>query len=262
MIMTLEQWKDNPMGRGNAMISSTTREKIRSDYVKRFDALMVRERGRVEYNLFKDTVNNKFYAYLKIPSEVVEKFYYDVVLEFSATSDIEDAGRNLMKYNVKFFANDPAFVFTYVRAYDKMGLFINELESKMARKALREASKVKNPLGVIGYVKSLYFAYLAMYNKGLLNATRFESEARDIDFTYLINHIEDADDKIRRRQEEGEKVQKRKSKARKDAKKITGNMVRDNNAAGNYIKMTSNVAKTGTINKSKRTKVSPKIKTK
>ena len=44
-----------------------------------------------------DIENNKFYAYLKIPSEVVEKFYYDVVIEFSATSDIEDAGRNLIR---------------------------------------------------------------------------------------------------------------------------------------------------------------------
>ena len=77
MEMTFDQYIQNPMGIANSVMSN--REMYRSMYSMKLDAIMVREMGKIDYKLYKD--KNSYYAYIKVPSEVVEKFYYDVVIE-------------------------------------------------------------------------------------------------------------------------------------------------------------------------------------
>ena len=50
-------------------------------YMNKLDKIMVRENGKAEYHLFKDK-GELYYAYIKVPSEVIENFYYDVIIEF------------------------------------------------------------------------------------------------------------------------------------------------------------------------------------
>lgn len=210
MDMTIEQYIANPMGKNNAVMSALTRETLRKTYMKKFDNLLLRENGVIEYHLYKDEKNNTYWAHIKVPSETVKKFYYDVVLKFSATEKVEEAGNNLFKYNVRFYSNDPAFVYTYAYVFRKNDLFIKELSSKMSKEALKKEAKEKNPTGDVGYVKTIYFAYLVMQNRGLNKKIKFDAEAKPLDPKILLNNIEDADSKIFRRQEEGSKVSKRK----------------------------------------------------
>ena len=210
MNLTFEQYVLNPMGRDNAVLNARSREIIRVDYQRRFDNLMLRENGKVEYHLFKQPKSNVYWAYIKVPSEVVKNFYYDVVIKFIPDPAVSGFSQDLLKYNVKFFSNDPAFVYTYAHVFAKNKLFIEELNKRMSRKALHREPKEKNPGNNIGYVKSLYFAYLILKNKGLDKLKRFEAEAVTLDLNYLLNEIEDADTKIEKRQEEGSKISRKK----------------------------------------------------
>lgn len=210
MEMTLEQYILNPMGKNNAVLNASTREIMRKTYSSKFDNILLREHGKIEYYLYEDSKNNAYWMYAKIPSETVKNFYYDVVLKFTANENVKSAGTDLFKYNVRFYSNDPAFVYTYAHVFSKNDLFIKELSSKMSKQALKKAAVEKNPGNDIGYVKTIYFAYLLMKNRNLNKLNRFKSESKPLDPRLLLSFIEYADTKIEKRQEEGAKVNKRK----------------------------------------------------
>ena len=141
-----------------------------------------------------------YIMYLKIPSETVNNFYYDVVISFSTTNAIHAIGNDLFDYNVKFFSNDPAFVFTFAHSFIKNKMFFEDLIPKMSKQAIAEKAKVRNPKELIGYVKTLYFAYLFMKDHGYNKKDQWSS-AVNYDKKYLLLDVMDADTKIRMRQE-------------------------------------------------------------
>ena len=79
MEMTLEQYILNPMGKNNAVLNASTREIMRKTYTSKFDNILLREHGKIEYYLYEDSKNNAYWMDAKIPSETVKNFYYDVV---------------------------------------------------------------------------------------------------------------------------------------------------------------------------------------
>lgn len=180
MKMSFNQYIQNPMGIANSVISN--REMYRQLYTQKLDKIMVREAGRtnkMEYHLYKD--GKRYIAYLKIPSEVVPEFYYDVLIEFTEPKGKKDdkklkkilTGNNLDDYDVRFYSNDPSFVFTFAHAFVKNGIFFEDFADKMSKRAIKERAVEKNPKNIVGYVKSLYFAYLIMNRKGLFNKLKY-----------------------------------------------------------------------------------------
>ena len=115
-----------------------------------------------------------------------------MVVEFTAPSDEVAAEKTLKNYQVKFFANDPAFVFTYAHAFRTTGMFFDALSSKMSRMALKEKPKETNPKEIIGYVKSIYFAYIFYKGKGLYNKSMWYN-ASPINMKTLIGSVTHAD---------------------------------------------------------------------
>lgn len=209
MDMTFEQYILNPMGKNNAVLNASTREIIRAEYIRKFDNILLRESGRIEYYLYTDSKSNTYWAHIKVPSEVVKDFYYDVVLKFYTDEKGLGAGQDLFKYNVNFYSNDPAFVFTYAHVFLVNKLFVKELSSKMSREAITKGPKEKNPSNSIGYVKALYFAYLIMQNKKLNKLSKFKGESKPLDIKSLVASVEDADEKIRQRQEKDVSTKKK-----------------------------------------------------
>lgn len=196
MKMTFDQYINNPMGVKNAVFSS--REVYRDLYTQKLNVILVREVGKVKYKLFKD--KESYYVYMKIPSEVIEKFYYDVVIEFYTDSNTIKSSKTLKDYYVKFYSNDPSFVFTFAHAMLKNNLFIKDLTPRMSKQAILKVAKEKNPNKEIGYVKSIYFTYLLMRNYGLFNKIVFDNEASRFNLKDLLSQITHADDKIEARQ--------------------------------------------------------------
>ena len=211
MNMTLNDYISNPMQSSGRVYSAAMRETQRINYTNRFNNLLMREGGILETRKFYDEKNNTYYIHIKVPSEPIKKFYYDVVFKFYADSKIKDLGRDLGKYYVQFFSNDPAFVFTYAHTFIKLDLFVKELNNFMARKAIKDSAKITNPQDQVGYVKSLYFAYLYMKNRGLLNTGAW-GDAENYSQSALSRYIMNADQKINDRID---------AAAREEAKKKT-----------------------------------------
>lgn len=249
MDMTLQQYILNPMGKNNAVLNSIAGENIRKTYTEKFDALMVRENSKLEYHLYKDKKSNTYWAHIKVPSETVKNFYYDVVFKFYTDSKILSAGENLFRYYTNFYSNDPAFVFTYAHVFIKNNIFIKELTPKMSREAVKKSPKETNPGNNIGYVKAIYFAYLWMQNRKLNNVLKFETESKPLNIKQLLSSIEDADIKIKERQEQGSKVETvKKNHSNSNIRNIT----QDQNVSGTkltFTKMTASV-KNGSSTKS------------
>lgn len=241
MDMTFSQYIANPMGKNNAVMNSVAREAIRADYLKRFDALLVREHGSIVYNIYKDEKKNRYYFHIKVPSETVEKFYYDVVLEFYTDNNIKGAGQDLMKWYVNFFSNDPAFVYIYAYVFRVNNLFVKCMKPRMSNMALEQKAKEKNPKNQIGYVKSIYFAYLTILNKGLTNINHVDAESQPFKEDYLVSQVEYADIKISQRESEEKKLKKKKDAVTRRPKSNSDN-VKYTNSSATAIKTTKRIS--------------------
>lgn len=185
-------------------------------YVEKFDKVIVREAGKINYKLYYDKGHDQFYILIKIPSEVVPKFYYDVVIQFYTDDNGIRTDATLQDYNVKFFSNDPAFVFTYLRVFRKNDMFVEALKEKSPKLALNKDPKEKNPFEIPGYVKSIYFAYLYMKAHNLFLKSNYTMYGDKYDKSILVRQVEEADSKIAKRQSEGERVAKEKAKQKSD----------------------------------------------
>ena len=258
MVMTFDQYIVNPLGKRNAVLSAITRESIRKDYTNRFNNILLRENGVINHYKYKDN-NNNYIIHIKIPSEVVKKFYYDVVIRFFADSNILDAGRSLDKYNIQVFSNDPAFVFTHAYVFTQNDLFFKPLSSKMGKRPLKEAPDITNPNKQLAYVKSIYFAYLFMKNRGLFKTISW-ADAEEYNQKKLLQNVMDAEEKIRLRQEEGKKVSAKKKIIldKETAKKIHHMKGLSDEAKDRVVTTTSKaptVRRTKAVNSTKRSKV-------
>ena len=260
--MTFSEYISNPAGVKNAVYSH--REMYMAMYTEKLNKILVRENGDIKYEFFKS--KDKYYIYFKIPSEVLEKFYYDVVVEFYPKDVATSLRKTLKDYNVRFYSNDPAFVYTFAHAFIKNDMFIKDLEPKMSKEAIKHKATERNPKDEVGYVKSLFFAYLIMEDRGLFNKIKFDF-CPEYDKKYLLSKIMDADEKIKLRQEGASSVHKKKQQAQqahpdsdnvkksKNSNKITsltgfGRMT--TTAKTPVMKKTSKTSKTLGIKKTKR----------
>lgn len=247
--MSFDKYIDNPSG-GATVI--TNRNMYKDMYKSKFDRVLLRESGKIEWKVYyADDGQNSFYIYMKIPSEVIEKFYYDVVIRLFTTENKKKSNVNLREYAVEFYSNDPAFVYTFAHAFSKNHLFIKDLEPKMSKTALKDAAKIKNPKDNVWYVKSLYFAYLAMERYHLFNRSILKQHGKKYNKRELLSQITHATEKVEARQDAEEKLKKEKSKAKK--------IERKDKPIQNKTTQTSNITKTSTV--SKTSKITNRVKT-
>lgn len=215
--MTFEEYIRNPMGKENAVFSQ--RFMFKELYTAKFNALLAREAGKLGYVLFKDS-DKRYIIHFSIPSEKVHNFYYDVIIEFSTKDQEIAASTSLKDYDVRFFSNDPSFVFTFAHAFKTSKMFMTDMTDKMSEQALKELGKDKNPKDLVGYVKSIYFAYLFYKMKGLDKKISW-SGASKYTKLILLNAITHADKKIEDRQRLGTEENKKQSAIRKKERMLS-----------------------------------------
>ena len=257
--MTLDEHLINPLGRANAVMSTALREATKLQYSQKFDNILLRENGKIQYYTYRDRKNNIYWIHVKVPSEAVNKFYYDVVFKFYQDSKVKVTHYDLKKWQVNFFSNDPAFVYTYEHTYKDKGLFIKELIPKASKTALKYKAKEKNPTDLVYYSKILYFGILFCQQREILSTTRL-LEAPEYNNKDLLANIQDTDKVIEKRQEEEKKISHKK-KIEIDAgtaKKLKQYGVLDNENAAHRFVMKANkvptVRKTKAVNKVKNIK--------
>lgn len=221
--MTFDEYIANPLIKKNPLFNSMVRTNYRDAYEKKWGILMLKEHGIINHFLYHDSKHNAYYAHFKIPSETVKRFYYDVVIKFTADQHVESGGQDLFKYNIQFFSNDPAFCYFYAYAFNQNNMFIKELSKKMVKDCLTKKPKEKNPEENTGYVKTIFFAYLYMKSSKLNQRDKFNATCMSYNLGHLVGNIEDAQTKINNRQnkisENENRGRKREEVSEKDKKK-------------------------------------------
>jgi len=198
MKMTFDQYIANPMGIKNAVYSN--REMYRNLYSEKLDKIIVREVGKIKYKLYTSK-DDRYFVHLKIPSEVIKNFYYDTVIEFYTDQSGVSVSKSLKDYYIRFYSNDPSFVYTFAYAMIKNELFIKDLVPRMSKEAVKKVASEKNPKAEVGYVKSIYFAYLLMRNYSLFDKLLYSTYGENYDKKILLKNIIHADEKVKARQE-------------------------------------------------------------
>ena len=212
--MTFEDYIRNPVKKSSSTIPM--KEMYDRAYREKFDSLVAREAGGIKFHLCHEKGDKRYVMHALIPSEIVPHFTYDTIIEFSTDDNVLSQAQVLTNYEVKFYSNDPAFMFTYAYAFNKAGMLIPLLKSKTIDRCLSEAPKERNPYAQTGYVKSLYFAYLLYKWKGLNYKSAWLSYP-NVSYKDIIRSVMPAEHKIDMRVELGKKVQKEKSRERKKA---------------------------------------------
>ena len=214
--MTFEEYINNPL---QARFSAVPREMYRVSYTNRLDAILVRVNNKIDYNMYKDDKTGSYYLYIKIPSEVVKDFTYDVVIRFVRPSHDVDFDKNLKSYDVQFFSNDPAFTYTMAYTFKSHKMFVEDLEPKAIKQSLTMKPTITNPNNQIFYCKSIYFAYLIGKEKGLFAKEKYTEK---YDKKRLLDMVEDTQSKVDKRIELGGKADKeyRKIKKEKQVKEV------------------------------------------
>ena len=216
--MSFDKYIDNPSGASVI----TNRNMYKTMYQSKFDKVLLRESGNIEWKVYHtNDGQDSHYIYMKIPSEVIEEFYYDVVVRLFTTENRKKSNASLREYAVQFYSNDPAFVYTFAHAFSKNNLFIKDLEPKMTRAALQKSAAVRNPKDNIWYVKSLYFAYLTMERYNLFTRSKLSQNSSKYNKRELLSKITNAAEKVEARQEAQVKLDKEKTKSKKIERKDT-----------------------------------------
>lgn len=250
MKITFAQYINNPLGEKNSVI--TNRGIYQKMYRDKLDKILLREGGKVKYSLYKS--KDSYYVHFKIPSETIDKFYYDTVIEFYTTDGIIEKSVSLKDYYVRFYSNDPAFVYTFAHAFIKNNIFITDLESKMTKESVKNVAKEKNPKNLVGYVKSLFFAYLLLGDYGLFSKTLYDKTAEKYSKTKLLKNIEHAKDKIKDRQDTEEKERKKRNREKENSNRFSTRQASSTSSKTRGISKTKSVGKIGTTKSVKKVK--------
>lgn len=251
MKITYTQYINNPLGEKSSVI--TNRGMYQKLYRDKLDKILLREGGKVKYNLYKS--KNNYYIHFKIPSEVINKFYYDTIIEFYTDDGIKAKSSSLKDYYVRFYSNDPAFVYTFGHAFIKNKLFIEDLLPKMTKEARDLVAKEKNPKNLVGYVKSLFFAFLLIGDYGLFSKTLYDKTGQSYNKNKLLKEVEHAKDKIKKRQEEEEKLRKQKRRESQNSSRFDNrNIATKSSKISNIVTRTKTVSSTKTVKTVKRSK--------
>lgn len=211
--MTFDQYIQNPMGIKNAVFSG--RDMYRKMYTEKWNDIKLRENGSIMYRLY--TTDDDFIVHFKIPSEVVSKFYYDVIIRFfppTGTGQDVRLLRTLNDYEIQFWSNDPSFVYTFAHAFAKNKLLFRDLDKQMVNAALKQKAEERNPQDQVGYVKSIYFAYLEMRSANLFQKIRWDGSSKPYSKKVWNDTVEPAGDKIRERREKGEALRKKEKRVK------------------------------------------------
>lgn len=218
--MTFGQYIENPMGKSNAVFAG--REQARELYTNKFDMIYMREAGKIDRTLYYDKAHDNYIVHFKIPSETVKGFYYDVVIRFFTNDPAQHTSTTLKNYDVQFFSNDPAFVYTYMYVFRTHGMLIEDLKGKCPKASLTDAPIERNAYMVPGYVKSIYFAYLLMARTDLFLKSTYENYGKRYMKITLLNQVASFANKMEER-EDKEKKQKAQAKHEKANKERIGN---------------------------------------
>ena len=215
---TFDEYINNPSGKGSA-VNTTARSSSDSIYQAKLSQLTEKS-GPVKYKCVRSNDGKIFYILFFIPSESVQGFTYETVVEFTAPTSEGVSSGDLRNYTVRFFSNDPSFVYTYAYAYKTHGLLITQFEKKINLRALITKAKTRNPDNSVGYVKNIYFAYLVMKRDNLFDKAVLSRKIQSSGLSAIMRDVMSFDNKEASRDKRVRELKGEKETERKEANKV------------------------------------------
>lgn len=188
------------------------------------------------HEIYTITPGNRKIIHVKVPSETVNDFYYDVLLELTP----EDSSSSLADCHVKIFSNCPSFVYTsayifahwdpdasraskspvkgmmidlFKRKLPRDRLLLPGAEQKLGEQPIHDKPTTRNPMGFPMFDKSLYYATFYVLENVTLeklqtthnNITELQLYANIMDFDTLMTKRKIQAEKDKRTKEENQK---------------------------------------------------------
>lgn len=173
-------------------------------------------------------------VHVKVPSESVKNFYYDVLIQF------EKDGKDFEDCHIKIFSNSPSFVYTYayvfyhledderegkgmiIDDYDKKipkeRLLVSGAENKLDKEVLHGYPTVRNPYGLPLFDKTVYYAIFNIIENFDFN--RVIHNKRMVTRRGLFDNIKDFDTLMIMRKAEEDK-QRENNRVKKESNKLS-----------------------------------------
>lgn len=136
-------------------------------YLAKLNAIIERDKKLPMVSIYNE--EDDLWFHFKIPDEQMSGFYFDVIFTFHPNSKQETKEGNIHNYQVKFFSNDPGFVFRYCYEFNQAKLIIDPMKSRLNTRALTQPANQTNPNHELRYVKTIYFSYLVMEKLNLFD---------------------------------------------------------------------------------------------
>lgn len=249
MHITIQQFFDNPAGKGAAFINF---KKQKSDFDEKY--AKIDTKIKCASLITKD----KIYILVKIPSSV-EGIFYDVVLGFK--HNLTATSENIFGMSMSIFSNSPSFIYTFANPYMKNKIFLNEFKNKYPPEVSKKIAATRNPYNVILYDFSVYAAMKYV----LLNGYTSIQSLRMVDmfkkFSELYREVGDAEELQTERNKQKNflrELEKEKIKSAKDAVKYSN---RENKTETEpHTKEVSKVDKADSVKKTKQVKRTKNVK--
>lgn len=230
--MTFQQFLQNPTGPYSAFFGK--RENIKIDLENRFSKLLSSTKNK-EFKCEGFKSGNDYFFHIKIPSEKYSNILYDVVINLTPKQSYVLTEGTLLNYNLLFFSNSPAFVYTYVYISKKDKLLIPFMQNKINSTALTTPPSVKNPVQIYGFEKSIYFAllYLKYKNYHIKTAIPPEFKTKNVTHNVIYSRCKSSDMIMKEYniEKHKEKLKKEKDKRLKQKKEIKdkNKLIKDSN---------------------------------
>lgn len=266
-----EFMKDNmPLSKGSVKIPIKS---IREEYRTRYDKLSSEK--AFTHVVYKTSPGGRVIVHVKVPSETLEKFYYDVLLEVEGTP----GARSLENCNVRFFSNCPSFVYTYAYIFyhlnadgtvskdNKSGgaiisllrrkipqdrLLMPGTEEKIGDAVLDNEPDTRNPHRLIMLDKSLYYAVFYLMDNvplnDILNTRNNRTEAQ------IMVSVSDFDTLMAKRKQE-ERREKQKKALRQRTEQQVAKKEMKSKSSGSSVHKIAGIRPLTKVSKPKNTSV-------
>lgn len=208
----IQEFMKSPFGAGFTAVNN---EPLRVELKKRYVQLK-KDKNPVKLSgVYKN--RNTYYYHLIIPSESERTNNYDVVIALSPSNKLTGLNDSFTnRWAVTFFSNCPSFTYTFAHVYRKANLLIEFFYDKYDDDIFRLKPESHNPVKLINYDKSIYFALLFLEeNPSYYNKNVLDNMSSRTDFKALLRIIR-TDNKI---QKEIKEEQKRISELKKATRK-------------------------------------------
>ena len=232
--MQLKQFLSDNITLGKGAVKIPAGEMIEK-YRKQYDAMKTRNL-KFKHEVHALMPGARAIVHVKVPSETVDNFFYDVVIEFDPFINGNVAGKRAHSFedcHVKVFSNCPSFVYTYAYVFyhmkdpergsdsmiiDKFNqkipkdrLMIKGLEKSLGEKPLTDDPVVRNPYGLPLFDKSIYYAIFyiietlnvdrTVYNKRMITEKQFLQGIPDFDYLMTLRKSQEQKMRERKRKE-------------------------------------------------------------